>query len=407
MVTVNIRNRTPITSGGPLKLNTEDRINEVDPRDTPFLRYLGWSEDAPGNAAAMGANSLKFECFEKQHTWNNDQLVPNETTLASGYSSGGGVLAVASGTGEYFLEDDLVAVIDDAATVTMYRVTSVAGDNVSVSLLSGSDADADSGDKVIRYGNARRDGDVFDVLGRQTTISQTYNFTQIFQKTTGVTGTEQAVEQFGIPRGTSFDREMGKTLQELILEFERAMVLGLRSATAPSTNTQPAHRMGGAWYYLRDSTGGSGANATNAAGAVIDEAALNDILENVWEDGGKPDTLMTSYVQARNMSNFIRPFVQADFNQTRGGVVIGEYMSPNGPLSIVVNRWLPHKGDMLILDQSQIGFGPMTGRELSLTMLPEDGDYVRASVLGEYTMEFMNNTTHHGWLYGLSTTGLT
>ncbi len=405
-VTVNVRNRTPLTSGGPLKLNTEDRINEVDPRDTPMLRILGWSEDAPGNAAAMGANSLSFECFEKVHTWNNDELVPSESLLAANYTQ---TLAftVTTGEGPFFLEDDVVAVVDDPSTITMYRVTDVTGDVLTVALLSASDNNADTGDKIIKYGNARIDGDVFDILGRQTTISQTQNFTQIFQKTTGVTGTEQAIEQFGIPRGTSFDRELSKTVQQLVMEFERAMVLGLRSTSLPATNVQPASRFGGAFYFLRDATGGAGAITQDAGGVDVTELVLNNTLETVWAAGGRPNLLVTSMTQARNMQMFIRPFLNAEFSQTQGGIVIGQYLSTNGVLDIVISRWLPHAGDMLVLDSSQLGFGPLAGRELSTTMLPQDGDYVRASILGEYTMEWMNNTTHHAWIYNLSTTAVT
>lgn len=406
MPTVNIRNRTPITSGGPLKLNTEDRINEVDPRDTPFLRMLGWNEDAPSNAASLGADSLKFPAFEKQHTWNNDVLVPNESLVAGAYTSGGLAITVTTNEGPFFKEDDIVTVVDDADTLTTYRVASVSGDVLTVVLLSGSDADADVDDVIIRQGNARVDGDVFDTLGRQTTISQTHNFTQIFQKTTGVTGTENAIEQFGIAKGTSFDRELGKAVEEVVLDFERVVVMGLRTASVLTTNVQPAFRMGGAFYYLRDSTGGSGAIATDNSGNTIDEVALNTMLQSIWAVGGKPDTIVTTYTQSRNMTTFFRPFLQADFDQTRGGVVIGEFVSNNGPLNIMISRWLPHDGDLMVMDFEQLGFGPMGGRQLEITMLPQDGDYVRASILGEYTMEFMNNTTHHGWLFNNGTTAV-
>ncbi len=406
-VTVNQRNRTPITSGGPLKLNTEDRIDEVDPRDTPFLRMLGWGEDAQSNAASKGANSLSFDCFEKVHTWNNDSLTPNVTGLGTAYTTGDLVLAVTTDTGAYFNEDDLVLVVEAANTQTHYRVVSVSADNVTVSLLSGSDNSATTAAAQVHIiGNARTDGGIFDTLGRQTTVSQTSNFTQIFQRTTGVTGTELAIEQFGIPRGTSFDRELSKSLQALVKEFEKAVVMGLRNSSAPSTNVQPVHRMGGAWYYLRDSTGGSGAQTLNASDVPVTEVLLNNLAENIWDQGGRPNTIVTSYVQARNMQSFIRPFLQADFERTKGGIVIEEWLSTNGPMNIIISRWLPHAGDILFLDFEQLGFGPLSGRELSIEELPKDGDYMRASILGEYTMEFKNNTTHHGWGYNFSTTGL-
>ena len=408
--TVNVRNRTPLTSSGPLKLNVEDRLNEVDPQDTPVLALLGWSEDAPSNAVQMGANSLKFPCTEKTHTWNNDELTPNQSALASAYTSGALVLAVTTNHGVRFLEDDIVAVVHSASQVKHYRVSSVSSDTVTVVLLSASDANADSASDVFIIGNARIDGDVFDTLGRQTTISQTSNFTQIFQKTTGVTGTEQAIEQYGIPRGSSFDREMSKTIQELVLQMEQATMMGLRtgalSDAGPATNVQPATRMGGAWYYLRDSTGGSGAITNDAAGVAITEKIINDRSSSVWAVGGRPDVILTSYTQSRNMQLFIRPFLQSQFDQTRGGVVISEYLSTNGLMRIAIFPRITHDGDMLFLDFKQLGFGPMEGRELSVTDLPVDGDYHRASVLGEYTMEFMNNTTHHAWQYGLSTTGV-
>lgn len=376
------------------KQNVSDLIDAIDPRDIPFLSMLGWNNTG---SVASGVDTLAFPCFNTTHTWQNDQLIPSEGTLGAGYTSGGGTLTFTTGQGAYVKAGDQLKVNN-----TYYEVASVSNDSVVVTVLDGSaDANHDSGDKWINLGTLRLDGAGWRDTYQSTALSSTSNYTQIFHEEVAVSGTSESIEKFGITN--EFDREFAKKFQEMIIRLEKASIYGLANSLPTANNDlTTVRRMGGLANFIRYN---SDAVRFNANGAVLTEKMLVDRLERIWELGGKPDVIMVGSRQQRRISSWAVPTVRTDRSEDTVGVIVNNYMSDFGDISIVMNRHV-NPDDLIILTTEYIGIGPLSGngnsRAFFTTPIPVDGDRRKAAITGEYTMEVRNASQAHGWIYNLS-----
>ena len=395
-MTITISTRTSYEDRASVKDNVDDRLDFLSPTDVPFLSYIGFASDAGG--ATAGANSLKFPCTQTRHLWFNDDLVPSTATLNAAYTAAGGTLTLVAAQTERFQDDDIIMVDDSIFLVT---ATTHASETLTVTELHNS-ANHSNGATVYLLGNARLEGlAASDIESRTTDFGSTENFTQIFAAVVRMTGSEMASERWGIG-GDPYQYQLNKRVKELGIQMEKAAIYNRRNTSYPSDNTE-RRRMGGMAEYVRDATS---ANVRDAAGVDLDEILLNDALQDVWEDGGMPDTIMVPARQKRMISSFLSPYVRVPRTESVAGVVVGSYESDFGTLTVVLNRWLK-TSDLLIMTSEDIGMGPLAGngqnRAFFTEELPKDGDYVRTQVIGEYTMEVRNALKTHGWVENLST----
>lgn len=391
---LNTGQRTSYADRSSVKDNIADRLDFMTPLDTPMLSYLGFMKDAGG--AASGANSLSFPCTQTRHTWLNDDLVPSTSALAAAYSAAGGSITVTTDHGARFDDDDVIMI-----GLSRYLVTNVSVDTLTISIISDDAAHA-SGDVVYGLGNARLEGtEASAITARTTDFGSTENFTQIFMGKVDMSGTEQATEYWGI-NGDPYEYQVNKRLKEQAIQLERSCIYSERSATYPTTNATRRF-MGGLSYYIRDD---ASANVTDANGQDLDEILINDMLQNIWEDGGMPDTIFVNMRQKRMLNSFLEPMVRVDRTETIYGTLVGTFHSDAGDLDVVINRHLK-PDDLIILTREFIGIGPLSGngndRSFFVEKLPRSGDSDQSMMIGEYTMEVRNNTKAHGWIHDLST----
>lgn len=393
---INIGTRSSFEDRSSVKDNIDDRLDFLSPTDVPFLSYLGFASDAAG--ATSGANSLKFPCTQERHTWYNDDLIPSVSSVYTAYTAAGGSLVVPDGESERFSPYDIIRVNDMVAVVT---ATNHGTDTLTITEIANS-SNAAVGDSIDIMGKAVTEGlAASSIESRSTDFGSTENFTQIFFEVVRLTGTEMATERWGVS-GDPYQYQLNKKLRELGIRLEKAAIYGRKNASYPSTNST-ARYMGGLAEFIRDA---SGANVTDAGGDDLDEVMLNDLLQDIWEDGGMPDTIMVNARQKRQVNAFLSPAVRVPRTESTAGVIVGAYESDFGDLTIVMNRWL-RPSDLIILNRGDIGIGPLAGngasRAFAAEALPKDGDYERTQIIGEYTMEVRNATKSHGWLENLST----
>jgi len=394
-VSVNSGMRTIFDGSYTERLNVSEFIDAIDPREIPLLAMLGWNIDG---GVSGGADSLAFPCFNTTHTWQNDQLIPQNGTLSGAYTSGGLTLDFTTGQGSYVKVGDYLKVND-----AYYVVASISTDAVTVVLLDGeSDSNHDAGDRWDNLGTLRVDGAEFSDRFLSTDLSSTSNYTQIFHEEISVSGTSESVEKFGIT--DEFDREFAKKFQEMLIRLEKAAIYGTKNSL-PANNATLAdvRRMGGLAEFIRYN---SSAVRYDAAGANLTEAMLVDRLESIWELGGKPNMIMVGARQQRRISSWAAPYVRTTRDENSVGVIVNQYESDFGAIDIVLSRSM-NPDDLVILTTDYIGIGPLSGngnsRAFFVTPIPVDGDRKKAAITGEYTMEVRNATTAHGWIYGLGT----
>lgn len=399
MVAINSGMRTIFDGAYTERQNISEFIDAIDPRDIPLLAMLGWGSDA--GSVSAGADSLSFPCITTTYTWQNDQLVPKEGTLTASYTSGGGTLTVGTTQVWYIKADDQLMVNN-----VHYIVTSIntGAGTVAVTVLDGSsDANHASGDRWMNLGQIRLDGADFATGFLSTDLSSTSNYTQIFHEIVSVSGTSESTEKFGIT--DEFDREFAKKFEEMVISMELAAHYG-RANSLPADNSTKANarRFGGLWSFIRNN---SSANRTDALGALLTEKMLVDLLQEIWNDGGNPDTILVGATQKRVLSSFAAPYVRTQRTEDTVGVIVGTYESEFGNLDIVLDRRL-NATDLVVLQKEYIGIGPLKGngndRSFFVTPIPTSGDSRKAAITGEYTMEVRNADRAHGWIYNLGTT---
>lgn len=390
---LNTGRRTTFADATGIKENISDRLDFLTPTDLPLLNYIGFMKEAGG--ALAGADSLSFKCIQPRHTWLNDDLVPSVAEVGSAYTASSGSLVVDTDQGARFDADDIIMVGE-----SYFIVNNVSTDTLTVTALH-SDANHAIGETVYLIGNARVEGTAASVITPRTTdFGSTENFTQIFMAKTDMAGSEMATERWGID-GDPYEYQVNKRLKELAIQLERAAMYGRRNTAYPGNNST-ARRMGGLAEYIRDN---ADAIVNDANGEDLDEIILNDVLQEIWTRGGQPDTLMVPGRQKRLINSWIVPAVRVERTENTWGVIVGEYVSDFGSLTVVLNRWMK-PSDAIILTSSDLGIGPLKGnghnRSFVRERLPKDGDYERDMVVGEYTMEVRNATKSHAWIKDLS-----
>jgi len=386
------------------KENVSEFIDAIDPRDIPLLSMLGMGSEA--GSAVAGADSLAFPCINPTHTWQSDELIPSKATLEAGDSSSPyttvdvGVVAV-----NYFNVGDLVEL---NGTYGEVKTISTSGGTFVIEAVEGSAALAanSANDVVYNLGSMRNDGAAFTTTYSSTDLTSASNYTQIFHDAVSVSGTSEATEKFGITN--EFDREFAKKFQEVVIKLERTAHYGLANALpdagGPGTDKTNNRRMGGLFSFIKND---ASANITNAASAKLTEKILVDTLQDIWDDGGNPDTILVNATQKRVLSSFASPYVRTDRNENALGVIVGTYESEFGNLDIVLDRYVK-PADLIIVQKEYLGIGALKGngndRSFFTTPVPVDGDRQIATITGEYTMEVRNATKAHGWIHSLSTT---
>ena len=396
--------RTIFDSAYTQKLNVSDFIDAIDPRDIPLLSMLGMGSEA--GTAVAGADSLAFPCLNPTHTWQSDSLIPSQATLTGADSSDPyTTLEVGTVAINYFSPGDLVEL--NGAYGEVKTINTSAGTMVFEAVEGSATPAANAvGDVAYNLGSMRNDGDVFSTTYATTDLTSASNYTQIFHDAVSVSGTSEATEKFGITG--EFDREFAKKFQEVVIKLERAAHYGLGnslpSGATANTDRTNVRRMGGLFSYIKND---ASANVTDASSAKLTEKLLVDSLQDIWDDGGNPDTILVNATQKRVLSSFASPYVRTDRGENALGIVVGTYESEFGDLDIVLDRYVK-PADLIILQKEYIGIGALKGngndRSFFTTPVPVDGDRQTATITGEYTMEVRNADKAHGWIYGFSTT---
>src|ERR1700733_14245018 len=163
---------------------------------------------------------------------------------------------------------------------------------------------------AVNTGNAQLEGD--DAVADATTSTvRLGNVCQISRKTPRVTGTQRAVEQAGRDDEMAY-QEMLKGL-ELKRDME-AILVGTNQAKATGNDTT-ARKTASVLLVIKSNTskGASGVDPAAADGTgtrtdgtqrVFTEANLKTVLQSIWNNGGKPDTIMTGGFNKQVFSTF-------------------------------------------------------------------------------------------------------
>lgn len=355
-----------------LAVDISPMIQLIDPFDVGLLSYFGMS-------------SLDREATETEHQWMEDTLRPLTSTAAEVIDSFETVITVASGTGTYFREDDILLIDDE-----QLRLTSITNDDLTVTRgWAGSTVTHHQNGVVVEIiGVAKVEGDPTPGVSRTTVKTKESNYTQIFEDVVEISSTLEAVEQWA--PGSEYARQLAKTMKTLFILLDKSFYHGRKYV---GTTTVPRSMQGIRAFITT--------NVTAALGADLDEDLLLDLLHDAYDAGGNPGTMFMTLTQKRAFNKFLGDAVRrTTLNETTAGAVVDHYTWDNGTLDVVIDRWLP-RSEVAVLTTEYIGIGPLRTQQLGHEILPKQSRLVqRGQITGEYTVEVKSEKAH-GLLTGL------
>lgn len=233
------------------------------------------------------------------------------------------------------------------------------------------------------------------------------NYCQISDKVPRTSGTQQAVEHAG--RANEMDYQIGLKTQELKIDLE-AIMFGTnqaRNAGAAATARKTASIL--SWIGTNDDFGASGASPTALDGTVtrtdgtqraFKESQLKTVLQSVWSNGGKPDTIAVGGFNKQTFSTFTgrsTPMEKAESKKIVASVDF--YEGDFGKQKVMAARNIRSR-DCLVLQMNM--WAMATLRNMKMTDLAKTGDSQRVQILTEYALVSRNEKSS-GAVFDLTT----
>jgi hypothetical protein len=351
----------------------------IDPVDTPLISLLG----------GLDAARSKFNVRE---SGKMIELLEDEYGATAGAFAAGGATTVTAGDTQFTVAD--ASILQPGSVIlfgTEYAWVSAVDTATNIitftRTVKGTNDTAASDEAFSIVGMARQEGADASYIGLNE-ISTVYNYTGIQQKALNVSGSDEAIDYYGM--GSPFAYQAAKAIPELLRNIELQLFHGYRAAGSATV----ARSWGGLDVFM-------GSN-TVAAGGAIAKSDVDILQEYIHVDGGMPDLLVLNPAVARDLHDLIdsSSFVRVDQSEQRIG--LGPLMwaqTQFGNLRVVMDRWCPSALGW-ILDSSKVGLyqlRPFAWKPLAVT-----GDSKKGEVVGEFSLLVANNEAH-GTITGLTT----
>jgi hypothetical protein len=208
------------------------------------------------------------------------------------------------------------------------------------------------------------------------------NLTQIFDDTVEISGTAMAINQYGID--DLYESEKQKKQLELALQLEKAVINGIRYESGTK------RMMRGVRSFIET-------NVIDAAGQPINADMITQAFQAIYEKGGMESggqyVVMVPAKQKVAISKLHSDKLRITQEENVRGMVVDKLVNDFGSAEIVLNNNL-EPNEIFILDVNRISIRPLQGREFSHTYLGIQGDYMRGMLVGEYTLEFLQEKAH-------------
>lgn len=359
-----------------------DAVFMIDWTEAALLNVFGFDKGNARKIEATGWPGTKLE-------WIEDTMPAYTTTLNGSHNNSTTTIAVASNTGQYFRQGDIILIDSEKMLVT-----SVSSDNLTVATRpygSTSAASHSSGASVAIVGRTMPEGSDY-VTGYTTTFSTPYNYTQILSESVKVTKTEQIVKQYGVQDAMDYQvsklfansgsaGRLAQMLQKTFYYGERVQ----RSSSAYGS-------MGGFKTFVTT-------NVTNLSSASLQRSDIHNMIRNIRDAGGMVSHLITGSWGIEKITSMYDGSITTTRDETIGGAEIQTILTPHGKVKLVYD-WMCPAGELYLTNPEKVGWLPL--RDFDRGEIAVQGDYSVTDVVGEYTF-FVVSEKSHGYIYGFST----
>lgn len=220
--------------------------------------------------------------------------------------------------------------------------------------------------------NAQIEGATY-TYGALTAPSRLTNYTQIFRKTFQVSNTQQAVDPAGMEDEYAFRVQVA--LEAIGRDIEKALVTGSGNSGASGTGRELKGIMGFITTNISTGTG---------TGRALTEAELNSLIQDCYENGGRPDWLLGSYTQVNKLAQLMssdRTYNDGNKEFTSQMLV---YSSPFGRLMVEGDSQVAD-AELAVLQKDMWAVAQL--RPVAKKDTPETADAKNGVLIGELTLE--------------------
>lgn len=357
--------------------DVSDLVGLISPFDTPLLDAIG---------------SPRYAAKSTRHEWFEDQLNPNYSAINNGAGYDDDDTSIVVDDGGVFRVGDLIKA--DGGDEVM-QVTAISTHTLTVTRgYGGSVAGALVDNQQINIiGHAALEGEDAALAAFRNRVRKE-NYTQIFTETVMISGSMDAVGLHAVER--EFDYQVIQRLRELMRSLEQTVISGYKASANPQGGATARRTMGGLLQFITGSTDDAGSEA-------LTEDILNASLRNLWEKGGRPNAIVCNGFNKRKISSFIQSSRRYEPESSALRNVVEIYESDFGVQRVILSRWVP-ADKILLLDLDKLQVMPLQGRSFFVKPLAESGDFRKAQLIGEYTLEIQNGGDGgHGVITNLAT----
>jgi len=223
---------------------------------------------------------------------------------------------------------------------------------------------------------------------RLSSRSRSGNVVQINSYTFGISGTQEAITQYGLDSEYAYQLE--KAMKILKIMQEQILLNSTYAFDVPDS-----YQCATAARTVRGLFASITTNCQTGSGGscALTETAFNDLLQTIFENGtgDAPDVCFANGFNKRRISGFssnnVR-YINMQNEKTLRNTIVA-YESDFGTISTVLDRWLP-KGDMPVLAMSDFNIAYL--RKPFVQQLGIAGDAKEAQIITEYTLEALNES---------------
>jgi hypothetical protein len=342
------------------KQSVVDEILLLNPNQTPMINLLGFA--AP--------------VTQTTHQWFEDDMFADETTTSASALVGDTTVNVVDGS--IFRVNDVIKIGSELLKVTAISVNAL---TVTRGYASTTAAAVASGAKVEFQFSEGVEGADARAARSKARVNKS-NYTQIFDDAIQISGTAQAVTNYGI--SDLYGYEKAKKQLELALQLEKAVINGV------GYQSGQIRQMKGIKNFIAT-------NVTDAGAAAVAATTINDSLQKIFEAGGFATggnyKIIVPAKQKRAISSFDNNKLYIVQAENTRGVKVDHFVSDFGQFEILLNNNLS-SDELLVVDTNRMAIRPLNGREFFHKFLGDKGDYVTGTIVGEYTFEFMQEKAH-------------
>lgn len=244
--------------------------------------------------------------------------------------------------------------------------------------------------------NAHIEGDDTTAEAR-TATTRLGNYTQIFKNAVVIPGTDDGLNKAG--RGKEMAYHIMKIAKEQKLDIEKALFANVARNSGASNGGKRFLAGAPAWLVTNTEfeSGNSGANPTgdgtdartdDGTPVAFSQARFDTVMQSIWENGGKPDTVYLSAFQMNKALDFVgmnnqRSTISASRGQNMVVNDLDVYVTPWGTVSFTPTRENRSR-DVFVMQSDMWAIGVL--RPTKNTALAKTGDSEKRQIITELTL---------------------